>query len=82
MSDSYFASTFKREMGQTFGKYLENVRMQRAKELLTGTEMTIEEVAERTGYASSLSFRRAFKKVQGVTPSMVRGSMGSASGED
>lgn len=72
MSDSYFSAYFKKNTGHTFGKYLETLRINKACELLRTTSLTIEEVSERTGYASSLSFRRAFKKVMGVPPSAYR----------
>lgn len=72
MSESYFSQYFKRYMDQNFSKYLENLRINKACELIRQTDSTIEEIAETVGYTSGLSFRRAFKKVIGVTPSCYR----------
>ncbi|BCJ97120.1 helix-turn-helix domain-containing protein [Anaerocolumna chitinilytica] len=73
MSESYFSQYFKKYVDQTFSKYLETIRINKACELIKQKELTIEEIAERVGYTSSLSFRRAFKKVVGIPPSGYRG---------
>lgn len=72
MSDSYFSACFKKHTGQTFGKYLENLRINMACDLIRSTNMNIEEISFKVGYSNSLSFRRAFKKVMGVPPSSYR----------
>lgn len=72
MSESYFSQYFKKYVDQTFSKYLETLRINKACELIKQTDITIEEISETVGYTSSLSFRRAFKKVIGVTPSCYR----------
>ncbi|MGB8454158.1 MAG: helix-turn-helix domain-containing protein [Anaerocolumna sp.] len=72
MSESYFSQYFKKYVDQTFSKYLETLRINRACELIKHTDATIEEVSEMVGYTSSLSFRRAFKKVIGMPPSSYR----------
>jgi two-component system response regulator YesN len=72
MSESYFSQYFKKYVDQTFSKYLEALRINKACELIKQRDTTIEEIAEKVGYTSSLSFRRAFKKVVGIPPSGYR----------
>ncbi|WP_181438812.1 helix-turn-helix domain-containing protein [Paenibacillus sambharensis] len=48
------------------------VRIGKAKELLTDSELPITDIAERTGYSNSSYFHRIFKKINGVTPAEFR----------
>ena len=57
------------EMGTSFHVYLENVRIDAACTLLQNQEVTIKYVADQVGYTSDVSFRRAFKRVLGISPS-------------
>jgi AraC-like DNA-binding protein len=67
MSRSSFASTFRRELGQTPGEYLTRWRIATAQALLRrGTPLKL--VAERVGYASQAGFLRAFKASLGMPP--------------
>jgi AraC-like DNA-binding protein len=68
-SETYFSQYFKRVIGQTFSKYLENLRISKACALLKETSKSVGEIAEEVGYANALTFRRAFKKATGSTPS-------------
>lgn len=72
MSESCFSQNFKKHVNQPFSKYLETQRINRAWELIKQTNQTIEEISEKVGYSSALSFRRAFKKVVGMPPSVYR----------
>lgn len=49
-------------------EYLQSVRLSAAKQLLGG-DLSIREVAMRTGYGSALNMSRAFKRYEGKTPS-------------
>ena len=69
LSESYFCQFFKEHRGITFSKYLEQKRIESACVLLsTDKDRTIEEIAEAVGYYGGHSFRRAFKRLNGVTP--------------
>lgn len=48
--------------------YIQQVRLRAAKALL-GTSMTIREIAEQTGYGPQINLIRAFKRIEGKTPS-------------
>jgi AraC-like DNA-binding protein len=78
-SETYFSQYFKRVMGQTFSKYLETLRLNRACALLKKGDKSIELIAEETGYTNALTFRRAFKKTVGVTPTAFREKSAEAS---
>lgn len=59
---------FKKMYGVSFSSYLEILRMRYAQEKLKAGE-AVQDVAAAVGYGSDYSFRRAFKRVVGVTPS-------------
>ena len=66
---TYFSTLFKKETGQNFMDYLTELRIGRAKELLCGEEMSVQDVAEQVGYRDLKYFSRLFKKLTGVSPS-------------
>ena len=63
---------FKTHIGIPISEYMENLRMEEAKRLLLQTKASISEVVEKTGYTSSNTFLRVFKKTYGLTPSEYR----------
>lgn len=71
LSEGYLSALFKEEMEVNFADYLENLRMKEACRLLKEGTL-IADIAEQTGYNSVQSFRRAFKRVLGVSPSEYR----------
>lgn len=68
VSESYLSTLFKEQSGGNFGDFLESLRIEKACELLQDKTITVNEVAEEVGYNSVQSFRRAFKRVKGVSP--------------
>ncbi|WP_167959102.1 response regulator [Anaerosporobacter faecicola] len=80
ISPYYFSKIFKEETGENFIEYVTNVRIEKAKELLIGTDYSMKEICCRIGYADPNYFSRAFKKNVGVTPTEYKSdkhSMGS-----
>lgn len=65
---SYFSRLFTKEMGVSPIKYLSTVRIQKAAELLTTTNMSIEDISYSVGIDDALYFSRFFKKVTGSSP--------------
>lgn len=72
MSAQYISQLFKSEIGVNFLAYLTNIRMERAKNLLLSTPLSIAEVSEQAGYGDYRVFTKAFKKSEGITPSQYR----------
>ncbi len=72
ISESYFSHMFKEKTGVNFSTYLENIRMTEASRLIKETDISLNELYIAVGYNNSNTFRRAFKKVYGVTPSAMR----------
>lgn len=64
----YISKFFKKQIGDTFLDYLNHRRINKAKALLNG-QTTIAEIASLVGYNSDASFRRVFKKYEGMIPS-------------
>lgn len=64
---SYMSKVFKDVVGENFYSYLEKKRVEKACEMLIEGVM-IREVSEKVGYLSDASFRRAFKKCTGFSP--------------
>lgn len=72
ISQSHFCRIFKEITGQSPQQYIINVRIDRAKELLTFTEHSVAQIAEATGFEDQNYFARVFKKKVGMTPSDYR----------
>ena len=60
------------EHSLTFEALLEQVRQARTMSLLANLEMPIERITEEVGYSDVRSFRRAFKRWTGKSPSAWR----------
>lgn len=63
---------FKRITGQSPNQYLLNLKLDKAKELLTDTHLTISEVSYQVGFDSLFYFSKAFKSKNGVSPKVYR----------
>jgi len=72
LCEGYFSHLFKEQTDINFTDYLEKIRLDSASILLKNHDLNITEIAERVGYNSAQSFRRAFKRLFGVSPTDVR----------
>lgn len=72
INPSYFSTIFSRELKVSFVEYLTMVRMEKALELLKGTNLKVYEVARRVGYQNVSWFHVAFKKYAGGKPGEFR----------
>lgn len=73
VSSVTLAVEFKNEMDVRPSDYLANLRMEKAKELLSTTNMLVREVSLSVGYEDDHVFMRRFKKYTGMTPGQYRG---------
>ncbi len=72
ISAHYLSNIFKNELGFPPQKYLLDVRMSRAVELLAMDNLSISEVANSVGYSDALAFSKIFHKHCGESPSSYR----------
>ena len=72
ISDTYLSHMFKEKTGQNFSVYLERLRMNEAARRLTSGDCNLTVLYADLGYTNPTSFRRAFKKYYGMTPSEMR----------
>ena len=74
IAENYISNLYKEEFGENLSAAIEKLRIEKASVLLETTDMRIGEVAEAVGYSSDTSFRRAFKKISGISPVDYRNS--------
>lgn len=72
MSKYHFCRVFHRTTGATLLEYLCNVRLTKVHKLLAGTDLTLGEIAARTGFASTANMTYTFRKVYHISPSEFR----------
>jgi AraC-like DNA-binding protein len=72
MSPAYLGRIFKKLTLKSVPDYLNEYRIERAKELLVSTHVSIEEISQKTGYNNNTYFYKVFKKYTGITPAEYR----------
>ncbi|KKI94054.1 chemotaxis protein CheY [Bacillus sp. SA1-12] len=72
LNSSYFSVLFKEQVNMTFSEYLTRSRLQKAKNLLLESNLSVTEIAEKVGYNTSKYFIKLFKEYEGQTPSRFR----------
>lgn len=73
MNPDYLGKLFKKETGKKFSTYLLEKRMEKAKELMEDIDLSIAEIAYKTGFGSNPSyFSQMFRKESGSTPTEFR----------
>lgn len=70
--EDYFNRLIKNKTGLTYSAYLQKIRLEKAKKLLTSTRMSVDEIAGAVGYHNKGYFYKIFQKEYGVTPSKFR----------
>lgn len=71
-SDAYFCKLFKQCFKVNFSAWLNEYRIDRAREMLQNTRLSVREVSTACGYSDANYFARVFKRVTGKTPSEYR----------
>ena len=72
VSAIYVSKSVKKVSGISFIDYLNRLRIDEAKQLLSKTDKSVRDIAGETGYDSDKNFIRVFKKYEGVTPGQFR----------
>ena len=69
MNPNYLSRIFKEKQGCGILDYLNQLRVEKAKELLADPQITVNEAGQRAGYYNHIALIRAFKRLEGMTPS-------------
>jgi AraC family transcriptional regulator len=74
INPTYFASLFKRAIGISPHQYVIQQRVERAKVMLSKTDLAIADIALQVGFSSQSHLTQQFKRCTGMTPKQVRPS--------
>ena len=72
ISANYISKYFKEQTGEGLLNYITKLRVEKAKKLLADTDKTLGDVAVEVGFYNALALIRAYKKVEGITPTQYR----------
>jgi AraC-like DNA-binding protein len=72
LAPSYLAELFANHLGQPPHRYLNERRIDRARQLLDSTDLTVTAIASTLGFSSSQHFARAFRQLTDTTPTAYR----------
>lgn len=72
LSPSHISGLFRKETGQTVSAYISFVRIEKSKQLLKTTQLSIAEIAEKCGFEEQSYFSRVFRKQTGLSPKAYR----------
>ena len=75
VSEEYLSTQFKKETGTGFTETVKRFRINRIRELLLGTRLKLNQIAELTGYSDPKYMSRVFKEETGMLPSEFRKSV-------
>ena len=72
MNRSYLSTLFRQKTGMKFVDYLNDVRIEKSKEMLSGSSRKMYQISKAVGYDNPKYFFRIFKKKTGITPEQYR----------
>lgn len=72
VTPNYLSKIFKESMGKTFTHYLNLVRIENSKKMLMSEDMTLEEIALKSGFTDQSYFTKVFKKLTTMSPKKFR----------
>ena len=71
-SPNYFSTLFHKYAGMPITKYLAQKRIQYSIELMTKTQMSLQEIADKSGFGDYFQYSKTFKKYKEITPKQYR----------
>ena len=71
MKKSYFIKMFKTVTGKSPIKYINDLKLEHARDLLLNTDMSVKKIALKCGFEDEFYFSRIFKRHYGVSPSKI-----------
>lgn len=75
VNKNYLSTRFHKEVGMTVTDYINLTRVRRSLKLLSGTTLSMPEIAERCGFSDANYYTRTFRKIHGTTPTEYRRSL-------
>lgn len=72
LNPNYLSNIFAQVTGCTLNKYIKQVRMEKAQELLLNTNMKVTDISQTVGYPNTSYFCKTFQKLFGTTPERFR----------
>lgn len=72
VTPEYLGTLFHKEVGVSFSNYIKKCRVNKAKELLCGTDLKLYQIAEQVGYMDAKYFSKVFKDITGQLPTEYR----------
>ncbi|MCD7883876.1 MAG: AraC family transcriptional regulator [Lachnospiraceae bacterium] len=79
LSPTYFSKKFHQETGSTYKKYVNEIRVLNAKQMLLSTDDSVTKIAISCGFGSSNYFKDVFRKMTGISPRDYRKKAAEAS---
>lgn len=71
-NSAYLGKLFTKNMGQTFNSYIDHIRIEEAKKLLSQSSMKVYDIAEKVGYQNVDYFHKKFRKYTNESPAEFR----------
>jgi YesN/AraC family two-component response regulator len=75
ITPQYLSRFFKQETGENMVEYINRLRIEKAKYLLSEKDLSILNVSEMVGYGNDRNLNRVFKQREGITPGKYRESI-------
>ena len=72
LNEDYLSYIFHKKSGETLKLFIAREKIANVKRYLTTTDLSMESIAEKTGFSDALYMRKLFKKIEGITPSQYR----------
>jgi len=72
LNPNYLSNVFAQVTGCTLNKYIKQIRMEKAQELLLNTNMKVTDISQTVGYPNTSYFCKSFQKLFGTTPERFR----------